>query len=40
MPSVTPSTTNPTPPTPKWTVNWAGLPRAVERTAVIWYVQA
>ena len=29
----------PPPPTPKFTVNWAGLPRAVERTAVIWYVQ-
>lgn len=24
------------PPIPKFTTNWAGLPRAVERTAVIW----
>ena len=38
-PSLTLAMVRPPPPIPKFTVNWAGLPRAVERTAVTWYVQ-
>ena len=37
-PCVTLSMVRPGPMVPKLTVNWAGLPREVERTAVICYV--